>query len=184
MIEIANRSRRRAVLRRALVTVPAVLLLGIASGELASRGYGDAWFDHLAKPGLMPAAWVFPAVWSSLYIMMGFALAIILDAREAKGRGVAIFLFMVQLGLNLAWSPAFFLFHRIMLAFGLLLACLVWAGVTALIFWKLRRPAGLLMIPELFWLTFVGVLNWQVHQLNPYGLALVPMIGDTQIIIQ
>ncbi|KRB86896.1 CrtK protein [Sphingomonas sp. Root710] len=175
---------RTSFLRWALVTIPAILLLGMLSARIGDSGYGNLWFDRLLKPGIMPAAWVFPFAWSILYIMMGFALAMILDARGAKGRGVAVFLFLIQLGLNLAWSPVFFAMHRIMLAFGLIIAIFLWAAVATVLFWKIRRLAGLLMLPYLAWLIFAGVLNWQIHLLNPNGLTLVPMSGNTQIIIR
>ncbi|WP_200933295.1 MULTISPECIES: tryptophan-rich sensory protein, partial [unclassified Sphingomonas] len=47
-----------------------------------------------------------------------------------------------------------------------------------------RPVAGMLMLPYLIWLLFAGVLNWQIHHLNPHGVTLVPAAGDTQIIIQ
>lgn len=175
---------RTSFLRWALVTVPAILLLGLLSARIGDSGYGNLWFDRLIKPAIMPPGWVFPFAWSILYIMMGFALAIILNARGAKRRGIAIFLFLVQFALNLAWSPVFFAMHRIMLAFGLIIGIFLWATAAALLFWKIRRSAGLLLLPYLLWLIFAGVLNWQVHLLNPNGLTLVPVTGDTQIVIR
>jgi tryptophan-rich sensory protein len=138
----------------------------------------------LAKPATMPPGWVFGMVWSILYILMGAALAFILDAREAKGRGVAIALFILQLGMNLAWSPVFFGMHRIMLAFGLILAILVWASITTIIFWRIRPIAGALMFPYLAWLIFASVLNWQIHELNPNGVTILQPAGGMRIIVQ
>ena len=185
MSEIASVGQLRvAYMRWALVTVPALLLLGLLSAKLSNSGYGNYWFDRLNKPAIMPPAWVFPFAWSILYILMGLALALVLNARGARGRAVAIALFLIQLALNLAWSPVFFAMHRIMLAFGLILAILLWASATTLLFWKVRRAAAVLMLPYLAWLLFAAVLNWQIHLLNPNGLALVPVNGDTQIIIQ
>ena len=185
MAEIASeRQLRTAWLRWALVTVPAITLLGLLSSKLGDAGPGNLWFARLEKPAIMPPGWVFPFAWSILYTMMAVALAFILNARGAKGRGVAVLLFLVQLALNLAWSPVFFAMHRIMLGFGLILAILLWAGLATLMFWRIRRVAGLLMLPYLAWLAFAGVLNWQIHQRNPNGLTLVPATGDTQIIIQ
>jgi tryptophan-rich sensory protein len=74
--------------------------------------------------------------------------------------------------------------HRIMLAFGLIIAILLWAGGTTLLFWRIRPIAGMLMLPYLAWLVFAAILNWQIHALNPNGITLVPVTGDTQIIIQ
>ena len=183
--EIASaRQLRTAYLRWALVTIPAILLLSLVSTKLGDSAAGNLWFERLEKPAIMPQRWVFPFAWSVLATMMGAALAFILNARGAKGRGVAILLFVVQLALGLAWSPVLFAMHRIMLAFGLVLGAFLWAGLATLIFWHIRRAAALLMLPCLAWLLFAGVLNWQVYRLNPYGLTLVPSTGHTQIIIQ
>lgn len=185
MAEVASpRQLRTAYLRWALITVPGILLLGLLSGRLANSGYGNPWFDALVKPTIMPPGWAFGAAWSILYILMGLALAIILNARGAKGRGVAIILFLIQLGLNLAWSPVFFALHRIMLAFGLILAILLWASVTTAAFWRIRPLAGMLMLPYLAWLGFAALLNWQIHQLNPHGASVIQAAGSTTIIIQ
>jgi benzodiazapine receptor len=185
MAELASRRQLRiAYMRWALICVPAILLLGTVSGRIANPGHGNPWFDALSKPALMPPGWVFGAVWSLLYVLMGLALALVLNARGARGRGIAVALFLIQLGLNLSWSPVFFAMHRIMLAFALIIAILLWGGATTVAFWKIRPVAGMLMLPYLLWLLFAGVLNWQVHQLNPNGVTLVPTAGDTQIIIQ
>ena len=180
----SSRRQRNAYLRWAVLTVPPVLILGWVSGRIGDSGYGNIWFARLDKPAIMPPGWVFGFTWSILYIMMAAALAFILEARGAKGRGIAIALFVIQFALNLAWSPVFFALHKIMLAFGLIVAILLWAGITTILFWHIRRIAALLMIPYLAWLLFAGYLNWQIHLMNPWGPALVPSTGDTQIVVQ
>ena len=185
MNELASTAQlRTAYVRWALITVPAILLLGLLSAGPSGSGYNNFWFDKLAKPAAMPPVWVFPFTWSVLYVLMGLSVASILNARGCSGRGLALSLFLVQLALNLAWSPAFFGMHRIMLALGLLIAGFCWAVLTTAMFWTIRRRAAWLMMPSLGWLLFAGAMNWQVHLLNPRGLALVPATGDTQIIIQ
>lgn len=185
MSEIASRRQLRiAWLRWVMVVVPGILLLGMVSGRLANSGYGNPWFDALDKPALMPPGWVFGATWSVLYIAIGVAFSFILNARKAPGRGMAIICFLVQLALNLAWSPVFFAMHRIMLAFGLILFILLWASITTWLFWRIRRLAGVLMLPYLAWLLFAGFLNWQVHERNPDGGRLAPTGQTTQITIE
>lgn len=185
MSDIPTRRRLRSpFLRWAVVTVPAILLLGMLSARISDSRYGNLWFDRLAKPAIMPPAWAFPFAWSLLYIAMGLAVALILTSVRSKERGTAIALFVIQLALNLAWSPVFFGMHRIMLAFGLIIAILFWASLTTFLFYRINRLAAALMLPYLAWLAFAGVLNWQVHLLNPNGLTLVPRADDTQIIIQ
>jgi tryptophan-rich sensory protein len=93
------------------------VFLGFLSGRLANSGYGNRWFDALVKPDFMPPGWAFGVAWTILYILMGLALAMVIHARGARGRGVAIILFLVQLLLNLAWSPLFFRAHQVDNAF-------------------------------------------------------------------
>ncbi|HEX8583179.1 MAG TPA: TspO/MBR family protein [Allosphingosinicella sp.] len=175
MSGIASRSQlRMSFLRYALVTVPLVLLLGTISGRAAGSGYGNDWFDALEKPALMPPGWVFGAAWTLLYILIGLALALILHARGARGRGLAIGLFLAQLALNYAWSPIFFAAHETGLAFIVIVLMIILATLTALLFGRIRRAAGLLMLPYLAWLFFAAFLTWQIGALNPDAAQLVP----------
>jgi len=182
MSEIASTGQLRMVfLRYALVAVPLVLLLGLASGMLAGSGYDNAWFAALAKPAIMPPARAFPVAWSILYVMQGIALAIVLQARGAAGRTAATTAFVIQLLLNLAWSPLFFAAHHVEAALVLIVAIFVAAAVTALLFWRVRPVAGVLMLPYLAWLLFAGVLNYEIMRLNPGAEALAPKPASTQI---
>ncbi len=182
MSEIASRGQlRMSFLRYALVTVPAILLLGTLSGRLSGSGFGNAWFDALAKPDFMPPGWVFGVAWTILYGLLGLALAMILHARGARGRGTAVAVFAVQLLLNFAWSPIFFAFHRVGLALAVVLAMLVLAGAATLLFARIRTAAAWLMVPYVAWLVFASLLTWQIYQLNPYARELVPQRGSADI---
>jgi tryptophan-rich sensory protein len=182
MTGIASRSQlRMSFLRYALVTVPLVLLLGTLSGTVAGSGYGNPWFDALAKPDLMPPGWVFGAAWTLLYICLGLALALVLHARGARGRGIAIGIFLAQLLLNFAWSPIFFAAHQVGLAFVVIVMMIILSAIAALLFVRIRRAAGLLMVPYLAWLFFAAFLTWQIGQLNPDADQLVPQQPSADI---
>ena len=182
MNEIASRGQLRlAYLRWALVTVPVIVLLGFLSGKFANSGFGNRWFDALEKPALMPPGWAFGAAWTVLYILMGLAFAMILHARGARGRGVAIALFLLQLLLNLFWSPLFFRAHQVGNALILILILLVVVAVTALMFARIRQVAGLLLLPYLAWLVFASFLNYEIGRLNPGAETLVAPALKTQI---
>jgi tryptophan-rich sensory protein len=172
---------RTAYLRWALVTVPAIVLLGTISGLASNSGPSNLWYAALAKPAIMPPGWAFGTVWTILYIMMGLALALVLNARGARGRGAAITMFMLQLAFNLAWSPLFFAFHQVVPAFALIVAIFVLAAITTAFFWRIRAGAGALLLPYLAWLVLASILNWQICTLNPNADSLVPQGGDTQI---
>ena len=158
---------RASLLRWALVLVPAVVLLGFASGELSGSTSETPWFAALDKPAIFPPPATFGIVWSILYVMMGFAAAIIASAWGARGRTTALVAFAIQLALNLAWSPVFFGLHKIGAALALIAAIDVAVLVTLVLFWRVRRTAGLLFVPYLAWVLFATVLNWQFLQLNP-----------------
>ena len=170
-------------LRFALFTVPLILLLGIVSGRIANSGYDNAWFAALVKPELMPPGWAFGVVWPILYILLGLSIAIILNARGARGRGLAVGLFAVQMLLNFAWSPVFFGMHQVRTALVIILAMLALSIVVAVLFMRIRPVAAYLMIPYIAWLSFASILNYQVIQLNPDAETLVPSQGGADIIL-
>lgn len=151
----------------ALVTVPAIVLLGSASGWLSGSGYGNSWFDALVKPIFMPPGWVFGAAWTALYTLMGIALALILAEPPSERRRKALILFFAQLGLNFAWSPVFFAAHDIRLASIVIFVMLALAAAAAGQFFRIRPLAGALLTPYLAWLCFAAVLTTAIDRLNP-----------------
>jgi translocator protein len=182
MGEVASRGQvRGAFWRKALVTVPVVVLLGMASGRLSNSGYGNPWFDQLVKPEAMPPGWAFGAAWSVLYVLCGLAFAMILNARGNALRSRAIALAVVALALNLAWSPLFFRLHQVTAALWLIGAMFVAGLATTLIFARIRPVAGWLLVPYLAWLCFAAALNNDIRRLNPDGQPLAPEGGATQM---
>lgn len=168
MNELASpRQLRAALLRWSLVTVPAVVLLGLVSGAVAGSGANNPWFASLVKPGLYPPPQTFGIVWSVLYVLMGLALAMLITAQGARGRGLAIGVFGAQLLMNLAWSPLFFAMYRISAALTLLFALDLAVVLTLVLAARVRPLAGLLLAPYLAWVLFATLLNWQILKLNP-----------------
>jgi translocator protein len=168
MTELASRGQLRAsFLRWALVLVPGIVLLGLLSAALSGSGPNSAWFRSLVKPALYPEPALFGIVWTILYALMGFAVAIVITARGAWGREHAVIAFGVQLLLNLAWSPIFFAAHQISWALVVIIALDVAVGVTTYLFWRVRPIAGMLMLPYLAWILFATVLNYQFLAANP-----------------
>jgi tryptophan-rich sensory protein len=151
----------------AIVTVPAIILAGSASGWLSNSGFGNSWFDGLIKPFFMPPGWAFGVVWPILYLLLGLALALVLAEPPSIKRRNALILFFLQLALNFAWSPIFFAAHRIQLALGVIVAMAGFAALTAGQFRQIRPLAGALMVPYLLWLCFAFALNSAIGNLNP-----------------
>lgn len=158
---------RASFFRWALFLVPLVLLLGFLSGQVGGGMADDPWFATLAKPDTFPPPLAFPVVWAVLYALMAVALALVCAAWGARFRATAIVLFVVQLAINLAWTPVFFALHEMKVALAVILALDVAVLVTTALFWRVRRLAGWLMAPYVLWILFATVLNWQFLELNP-----------------
>lgn len=170
MTALASRGQLRASLFRwALFTVPLVVLLGFLSGQLSGSGADSLWFQSLDKPAIFPPPVWFGIVWTVLYALMGFALAMVCAAWGARGRGIAIAAFVAQLIVNLAWSPVFFALHDMRAAMIVIGVLDVLVIVTIVLFWRVRKLAAVLLLPYLAWIAFASVLNWQFMVLNPGG---------------
>jgi benzodiazapine receptor len=170
MTALASRGQLRAsYIRWALFTVPLILLLGFVSGQVSGSGATGPWFQSLVKPATFPPPMWFGIVWSVLYALMGLALAMVCAAWGARGRGLAIGAFVVQLAVNLAWSPTFFAAHDIRAALIVIGVLDVLVIVTIVLFWRIRWLAGALLLPYLAWIAFATLLNWQFLELNPDG---------------
>jgi tryptophan-rich sensory protein len=150
-----------------IVAIVAIELLGGLSGWLSNSGYGNDWFAALQKPFFMPPGWAFGVVWPVLYALLGISLAMILDEPPSERRRLALILFFLQLALNFAWSPIFFAAHDVALAKWVIFIMAAVAAAAARQFLKLRKTAGLLMIPYLAWLVFAATLNATIEALNP-----------------
>ena len=183
MSEIASRQQLRlAFLRWAIVTVPLILLLGFTSARIAPAGAQNRWYAALAKPAMTPPDWVFPVAWTTLYVLMGLALAVVIHARGSRLRAPEIALFVVQLAINLTWSPLFFGMHQVGWALAVIVAMFVLALATTLLFGRIRSLAAWLMVPYLVWTVFAAVLCWQIARLNPDAETIAPTSGSTQVI--
>jgi len=158
---------RASYLRWALFLVPLIALLGLGAGAVGGSTAESPWFAALSKPAIFPPPLAFPLVWTLLYVLMGLALALVCSAWGARWRGPAILAFVLQLVLNLTWSPVFFGRHEIAIALYVILALDVLVIATVWLFWRVRRVAAWLMLPYLAWILFATVLNWQFLQLNP-----------------
>lgn len=181
-MEIASKEQLRAsYLRWAVVTVPFVLLLGLTAGRIVPAGSDNCWYAALIKPAQTPPDWAFPVAWTTIYLLMGLALAMILNARGSRLRGPALWLFAAQLLVNLIWNPLFFGAHQVFWSLVAIVAMLALTVATAFVFARIRKLAAWCLVPYLVWISFAGVLTWRILQLNPNAEAIVCGGSSTQI---
>lgn len=139
--------------------------VGGLSGWLTRNG-AQIYADTITKPPLSPPALVFPIVWALLFALMGIGAARIWMSQPSPERSRSLKLFFLQLGVNFFWSIIFFNLQNF--GFALLWLLLLWVLILAMIlaFRRVDKPAALMQIPYLLWVTFAAYLNLGVWLLN------------------
>jgi benzodiazapine receptor len=136
-------------------------------GTLFTISQIPTWYASLVKPTWAPPNWIFGPVWTTLYILIGVALFLVwregINRKDVKW---AIVIFAVQLILNLLWSVVFFGYHSLL--GGLIVIVMLWIAILSniIVFYHVSRPAGLLLVPYLVWVSIAGYLNYTVYLLN------------------
>ena len=142
----------------------AALAVGGASALLTQEGMQA--FAALRQPPLSPPGWLFPVVWTILYVLMGIGMAIVWRETSGRERRRATEAWALQLAVNFFWTILFFRLEARLLAFFWLVLLLVLAARMARIFEQHSRLAAQLQLPYLAWLAFAGYLNFAVWLLN------------------
>jgi len=151
--------------RQMLICIAIPLAVGGVSAWL-SRGSMNV-FAALDKPPLSPPGWLFPVVWTILYVLMGLASYLVLvSPKPRRTVSEALRLYGIQLVVNFLWPLLFFNLSLYLLAF--LWLILLWVLILAVTvrFYRISRTPGYLMLPYLLWTTFAGYLNLGVWVLN------------------
>lgn len=133
-----------------------------------TRNSVSTWYKDLKKPAWNPPGWVFGPVWTTLYVAMSVAVWMIW--KEEPTALWAFRLYALQLLLNHAWSPVFFLLKKPGLAFRLIVLLWLAIMVTTVVFFYHLPAAGKLMLPYLAWVTFASYLNFRIWQDNQVPL--------------
>jgi len=136
-------------------------------GSLFTTPAITSWYAGLIKPSFNPPNWIFAPAWILLYTLMGIAAFLIWNRRNGKKKiKTALVLFSVQLVLNSLWSIIFFGLHLPQYAFLEILVLWFFILLTLLSFYKISKPAGLLLLPYILWVSFAAILNLSIMILN------------------
>lgn len=145
----------------------ASIAIGLGTGLLSvllTLGNFKA-YSALLQPPLAPPGWLFPVVWTILYILMGVSAYLVYECNtEEKYIGLAVY--VLQLIFNFLWLIIFFNIRNLLFAFVWLVFLWVLVLAMTISFYKVNKTAGLLQIPYLLWVTFAGYLNIALYILN------------------
>lgn len=145
------------------------LLSPLAVGGLSALLTRDSMtqFEQLNKPPYSPPGWLFPVVWSVLFLLMGLACYLAFLAEEPRRPShPALILYSIQLLFTFLWTIFFFRAQLYIFSLFWLIALWLLIAATAFLFRRLRSAAALLMTPCLLWVAFAGYLNYGVYRLN------------------
>lgn len=144
------------------------IALPLAVGGVSALISMDAMqsFGSLNQPPLSPPAWLFPLVWSILYVLMGIASYLVLVSDKPARAKTALTVYGVQLFFNFFWSIIFFNFEAYLFAFIWLIILWLLIIVNTVLFFGINKTAGFLMIPYILWVTFAAYLNLAIYLIN------------------
>lgn len=140
------------------------LSVGAVSGMITHNSMN--LYQKLKKPAFSPPGWVFPVVWSVLFVLMGIASYLVITSDRIREKAKAAVSYITQLALNFFW-PIFF-FKMKWYQFSFFWLVFLWCAVIANIkyFYLTSRKAAYLLIPYVIWITYAGYLNLFIYLLN------------------
>lgn len=165
-----TRTPARPVMLKSLLQLAVAIIIpqlaGVV-GAVATSSAVDTWYQQIERPGFTPPDWLFGPVWMTLYALMGIASWLVFrQGWDQQLVRIALGTYAVQLLLNTAWSPAFFGLQSPGL--GLVVIAPMWLAIiaTMVLFWRVSRPAAVLLVPYILWVSYAVALNFEIWRLN------------------
>ena len=122
-------------------------------------------YEIINVPSFAPPGWLFPIVWTILYILMGISSYIIYEENDINSSS-ALKVYGLQLFVNFFWSIIFFNLKNFTFAFIWIILLLFLIIVMIYRFANINKLAAYLNIPYLLWVAFASVLNLSIVLLN------------------
>ena len=149
--------------------MPFILSIAIALGVGGLSAYltkeSMSIYSAINRPPLSPPSWIFPIVWSVLFVLMGISAALVWKSSGGT-LDTALLFYAAQLVVNFCWTLIFFNFRAYFAAFIWLLLLLVLILITIIMFYRKNKAAGWLLFPYFVWVCFAGYLNFSIWILN------------------
>ena len=147
------------------ISVAVPLIVGAVSGLISADATES--FGSVNQPPLSPPGWLFPVVWTVLYILMGIASYLVYESDVSKKeKATALAFYDAQLAFNFFWSILFFNFELYFFSFFWLIVMLALIIVTTVLFFGISKTSAYFMLPYIVWVIFAGYLNIGVALLN------------------
>ncbi len=141
--------------------------LGVGGLSALLTGGSMASYSQMRQPPFAPPGWLFPVVWTVLYLLMGYAsYRVLISGADEKKIIRALRLYGAQLAVNFLWPLVFFGLEWYLVAFFVLLVLWALIYLTIWAFSDIDQLAGDLLLPYILWVTFAAYLNVGAYLLN------------------
>ena len=137
-------------------------------GSVFTASSIPTWYASLEKPFFNPPNWLFGPVWITLYTLMGISLYLVWNTqRQAKKKDYfPVWLFLLHLVVNAAWSIIFFGAQNLLAGMITIVILLILIVQLIKLFYPIQKNAAFLLIPYLVWVSFATLLNFSLLLLN------------------
>lgn len=139
------------------------LLIGVIPSIFVYRNIEN--YKLLSKPPLSPPSFIFPIVWTIIYILLAISFYRVMNTHNNK-KSEAKLIYFIQLVVNALWTPIFFGFNEYFLAFLWIIMLILLVVIMLITFFKIDKISFYLNIPYIIWLLFASYLNFGIFVLN------------------
>lgn len=147
--------------KRLIIKIAVPLISGTIIGLVTK----SSTYNALNKPSFSPPGFIFPIVWSILYILMGIS-SYYIDKSVDIDKKKALAIYYIQLLVNILWPVLFFNFKVYFVSFLWLLLLLLLVIYMIVEFYKIVKKAAYLQLPYLLWIIFASLLNYNIFIYN------------------
>uniref|UniRef100_A0A0K8TDL5 Translocator protein n=1 Tax=Lygus hesperus TaxID=30085 RepID=A0A0K8TDL5_LYGHE len=142
-----------------------LVLLPNIGGWLGAFTFDLDWYNKLHKAPINPPGWVFGPMWTVLYCLMGVASFLVI-MKDGSNAFAPFLIYLIQLGLNWAWTPIFFHYHLLLWSLIEISITDVLVVLTIVVFWRVRPLAAVLLLPYIAWLGIATYLTTYIYLNN------------------
>ena len=116
-------------------------------------------FDSEYEPFFQPPGWIIGPIWAILYTTLIISFFTTFNLRnKINNSNTAIWLFLVQLIVNLAW-PRVFNSEEYFLSLIMIVIMVIFTSLYAYIVYEVTKKGSLIVLPYILWVSFAGVIN-------------------------
>lgn len=151
--------------KKLTISILIPLIVGLL-GSIFTSSSVDNWYISLNKPSFNPPSYLFAPVWTVLFVLIGISFYFVWSKDFGSNKLLTLGIYGLDLLLNLCWSVLFFGLRNPFLAFVEIIILWFIILINIIVFYRISKTSGLMLIPYLLWVSFASILNYSIFILN------------------